>query len=1528
MDDIDLSDLLTGINVKPNTFTEIEVKFKPKTIQSYINAYHILLNYLKQHYQEVIEESTVYSYDQIREIVINRQSTFERKINLKNIDTYVPYGFLISISEETKLKPINTKNLRRTFTRHRLRHKFNLGNNYELDLTEIKLRDGKIIYEIELEYIGDIMNFDYQVLEEQIKIYYKLIYNSSLIYTHDMIKYLNDNTKKILGQPLQTVLPKARNIKFPDLTYGSIVGNKVGYVVSHKADGLHKFLVQNKDGIWLVHNDEYNLIYKFNYETTSIYDVEEVDNLVLVYDCIVFENNDIRMENLSVRTSNIINVVMDYPVIKLKPNKALTLDNFFDVMKQMVQEQETLEYPQDGFIFTPDGQYNYGSDKLPLYKRKLLNHPDVCKWKPPNRITIDFRISMTKDDGVIHLYVYDSFSKKEVPFDAPLSNDFYTDYNLYDNKIVECIYDPICHLVLPIKIRYDKKGPNKLDIARSNWNDIHDPILLDDLCGTSLTLVTKYHNQIKNVLYGIHTIYPLLENLVIPKEYNLLDIGGGRGGDLSKWDKSGAKLIITVEPNENNLKVLKQRLANSRLKNSVITINTIGEDTKLISDVVHKHVENVNVVSMMLSLSFFYASSEALDALVQTIIHNLGPEGYVIFLTIDGNKLEKYLNPSLHLLNTSYTLFDNQFVRAEIPGIVGKQWEFLVDLHTFGDKLKPFGIELISTRPATDELLLSDEALQYSSLFTYGFFKRVNAVNSGKMIMYTIPTITYPVIENIILEPLEEDDSNMVDTMLYNNVVRIGANKSLESAILKATYEPYQNSDDVDEKQLMIKTLKEELGTNNMNDISNTLNIDIFVMEFNDNNLSLINSTYDCSIKLYNIILLLLDNNYEVLALNTPSNLLKTIYYNDDVFLYHVKQLINKDVEVEEIVEESDIKSDIMAKSTKTVTHPVIEKSTINIPVIKQNITLKTDEFYIQALLNNIKKVYQVGNKNTKEYKQLKNKLTDVVMKNNIKGFEALLNNLTLIPDDNSDARIKERVNNLDVMLRSAGYKADKVKLLDIGAGNGAITLEIKKHFHLRSNQIYALDQKLPTLKGVTTLTYDENDLIPLKDASINIIILYAVLHHIPPDARLKLMKEIARVLEPGGVVVIREHNDDNNTMFHKFINFIHILWYIARNETEDPLYLLSRTQFDQMFNNVGLKSIYYTTYEEPNAQHLYHEVFQKPYNEQLVQKFDREVSRYEVINNMLVNAQKTSKHASDYELKNIMERWLLTVSQLPDKQDEILTTSNDNINQKMLSEMMDKNIPNADTIYEYIIQKTNEWLSKTSYDESELPIIDNNRIIINNYQRTLPPGKLDILLGMNDSLVLLGTMVMRYASLLVGGQQWALPIELHRYMVENYQVTIEGFASPINSQILNIDTHLHYCSLFYDTDAIYGSLGSFFGNTFNNCHVYANPPYVDAIMNATADKVIDSCRNANFVRFFITVPEWTDAEYYHKLLTSEFLVYDYGFAKGKHYYVDTNDGYKKIPTTFGTHLFILAVNVQDDYKKFVDYANKIYNAK
>jgi hypothetical protein len=326
--------------------------------------------------------------------------------------------------------------------------------------------------------------------------------------------------------------------------------------------------------------------------------------------------------------------------------------------------------------------------------------------------------------------------------------------------------------------------------------------------------------------------------------------------------------------------------------------------------------------------------------------------------------------------------------------------------------------------------------------------------------------------------------------------------------------------------------------------------------------------------------------------------------------------------------------------------------------------------------------------------------------------------------------------------------------------------------------------------------------------------------------------------------------------------------------------------------------------------------------------KLDREMTRWTYLQGILHLAQKDLHPKLQYEMKNILERWILTLANdnQGDTEDPIFSENKSafRLPGKMMTEMFEKRIPNPEARINGILQLAREYLVLVTYQPSELPvIIDENMVRVGDYVRKLPPGKLEILLELNPSLEILGTMIMRYACLLVGGQQWAVPLELYRYLVQNYGVTVEAFASPINSQIIFIDPALKYCSLFPDTDRFYGSQGDFFSFDCTGQSIYVNPPYVEELLNRMAIKVTQVCQEIgdNWVRFFITVPAWTDAEYYQTLASSPFLVFRHTYLKGKHYYLNTNDGAEKITAQFNTEFFVLAVNLEDHYQEIVTFA-------
>jgi len=140
-------------------------------------------------------------------------------------------------------------------------------------------------------------------------------------------------------------------------------------------------------------------------------------------------------------------------------------------------------------------------------------------------------------------------------------------------------------------------------------------------------------------------------------------------------------------------------------------------------------------------------------------------------------------------------------------------------------------------------------------------------------------------------------------------------------------------------------------------------------------------------------------------------------------------------------------------------------------------------------------------------------------------------------------ARVKE-INDLLSMRQysRAGF------YLDIGGGNGIITKAIGESLGFRDvfsadvQETFVQGQRRDK-KGVTYLTLDaKRPLIDLPDNSCTFITAIMSLHHILPEAFDKEMREISRVLAPGGYFIIREHDCRNKSDAY-LIDMEHLLY-------------------------------------------------------------------------------------------------------------------------------------------------------------------------------------------------------------------------------------------------------------------------------------------------------------------------------------------------------------------------------------------------
>lgn len=748
-----------------------------------------LSKFLSEKYGQPVNEKTTVSYyeDGIRRITKikdgKEEAVYENKTTVKTEDIE-NYGIRIAHNKEVKTgKPKTGEKWERI--RDRLSW---YGGFYTIDLTVIYQNfNGKVNkkYEIEVEITdtGDIL----PIVEE----IYKKLYDTKNVYDKKETKEIIDEMNKSFGEYSRDILVDSRPIKWNDLVYGGIVGNtsivnkdllvgkKSGgtrYAVTYKADGIRKLLylrsVKNGTELWLImpYNDFNYVGYTEKKFRQCLLDGEYINgNIYLAFDTLIYNGKDARsvsyvnrMElakhTISSIKENFSNLEIDF---RLKEYAILEdRDSFYEQVGIFLEKRKQLDYQEDGLMFVPvDVIYNPESQRLYPNQRLLTKNPDICKWKPKEDITIDFAIKW-QDDG-IHLYSYDEKKRKDVEFVGDYKYKFLQEYidqrseltkELESGTIVE--YEWKNGLMTPRRIRLDKLSPNKISTALSNWTDIQNPIDENDLMGINMKPVYRYHNRIKRALYA--TI----------AGSNILDIGSGRGGDVDKWsilDNGENKgFVVAVEPNTENETFLRKRIESIGNPKKHYVLSTGGEKTVEITNTVSKYIpgKKVDAVTLMLSLSFFWSSSEHLDALVSTIVHNIKPDGKILFLTIDGDTVEEYFEPkfaetkikdlqvadaAMHLYEKNKDIKKGRLLRFTLKNtIVGDQHEFLVKLSDLTLRLEKYGFSLMELHKADKQLLLPDDKQLYSSMYSYGYYQ-----NTNKNMLSKLPKLINIKIEEV-----------------------------------------------------------------------------------------------------------------------------------------------------------------------------------------------------------------------------------------------------------------------------------------------------------------------------------------------------------------------------------------------------------------------------------------------------------------------------------------------------------------------------------------------------------------------------------------------------------------------------------------------------------------------------------------------------------------------------------------------------------------------------------------------------------
>jgi hypothetical protein len=795
------------------------------------------------------------------------------------------YPFRLSISREKALPEI--KNFSYTLLRRKHRRSF-FYSNFRIDLTRVEeIADTvRTTFEVELEVLS--ASFTDEQLLGILTSVTKVLMDTNYVYTQTIKANILNIVNKVLGGSSGSgidpgLLMQSRNLKLEDMVWGGLVGNpSTTYSVTHKADGIRKLLVFATVGTWLIMPpNEVNLITPDVDKSLigTILDGEEIPResrtgplpdtqyWYVAFDCLSYAQPlaSARFDVTIQRKT--LNDRLDACQIVADRNKSTLLyvsskefknfnspETFYRRMREMFSEQASLGYKQDGFIFTPlNVPYNPRSDKFPLYERVLTRIPDNCKWKPPSQLTIDLAIRWISTPEGRRVEVLTSENRKYVPFRGtrrhPLNEVVVNQVlDVGTNTIIE--FQAVENKLVPIRVR-EKLHPNRKEVALDVWKDAHEPLTEETLKGDNFVLVRRYHNRIKR---------ELLDSL--QEGSSLLDLGSGKGADISKWGKLSK--VFAVEPSTEHIEEMVSRLLSAGYTReerdggslsleppslsflspdkyrTVYILQNYAQDTKEIVDFVLSHGGQVDAVSSLLSTTFFWESQDILARVLQTIKLSMKDDGTFLYFTIDGNAVLQTFEPEKGIALERLDLGKNSMLLSDVAEernapsrgrrltlnfpdmIIDGQTEPLVFLE---DIMGEFSLD---TRRADKEKFLTPEEAIFSNLYVYGKGKKIltpegivrsspdlqASHSSSERVVRSSPDLlaSHSSSEVEAGNILPEDEVELFPLNWQEDVVRIGVSRdnSLLSSLLQSFYPQYRNSPEA--RREIVAAFREELA--------------------------------------------------------------------------------------------------------------------------------------------------------------------------------------------------------------------------------------------------------------------------------------------------------------------------------------------------------------------------------------------------------------------------------------------------------------------------------------------------------------------------------------------------------------------------------------------------------------------------------------------------------------------------------------------------------------------------------------------
>ena len=235
---------------------------------------------------------------------------------------------------------------------------------------------------------------------------------------------------------------------------------KQPYLVCEKTDGVRNFLVSFEGGVFLVNRAFQSIPIKIRLPKETLLDGELVTAkngkvLFMVYDAVMVKGEDLSAKPLNIRL-DAARVVIKAIIKTASAPLEVKVKTMFS-LGSPIPDLNSFEYETDGLVFTPVNE--------PI---RTGTHETMFKWKPRERITVDFMIQKGSELWIQDHYTAELHLRNRRP-------------DLADGLIVECGYGDIGWFVE--KVRTDKTYPNNKRTFIRTCVNLQENIQLKEFLG-------------------------------------------------------------------------------------------------------------------------------------------------------------------------------------------------------------------------------------------------------------------------------------------------------------------------------------------------------------------------------------------------------------------------------------------------------------------------------------------------------------------------------------------------------------------------------------------------------------------------------------------------------------------------------------------------------------------------------------------------------------------------------------------------------------------------------------------------------------------------------------------------------------------------------------------------------------------------------------------------------------------------------------------------------------------------------------